>query len=151
MMHELLRWEVIAGALSAAAVLLQEEVQQPSVPMSVPTSIETLIVIGNAVTTPNPNGKAVVRAWAQLTVGTATTGIVMTIYAGNAIGGRVIGTRTPDAGDFTPGETSYFECEFIDPFSNTSGVQYCMSLQQAGATADGSIVAALIDTKVLSG
>jgi len=151
MLHEFV--VAIGAALScaAAAVLYGEDVQQPAAPIAVPTNAETLVATGALLTTANPNGKAVVRAWLQLTVGAGTTGITLTMYSGNAIGGRVVGTRTPDAGDFTAGSTSQFEAEFTDPFDNTSGVQYCVSVTQTGATGDGSVVAALIDTKVLSG
>lgn len=143
----------IAAALSCAfaAVLYGEDVQVPAVPLAVATTTETLVVVGHVVTTANPNGKAVIRAWVELTVGLGTTDITLAVYSGPAIGGRLIGTKTPDAGDFTPGSNAQFSVELIDPFDNTSGVQYCVSVLQAGATGDGSVLAALIDTKVLSG
>lgn len=151
MMHELLSWVLTGGALAAQAVLLQEDVQQPTTPIAIPTTTETLFVQGHDCTTPNPNGKAVVRAWLEMTVGAGATGITITVYAGNAIGGRVVGTKIPDAGDFSPGSSATFEAEFTDVFDNTSDVQYCASVTQTGATGDGSVLAALIDTKVLSG
>src|SRR3569833_3639574 len=104
----------IGAALScaAAAVLYGEDVQQPAAPSAVPTNAETLVATGALLTTANPNGKAVVRAWLQLTVGAGTTGITLSMYSGNAIGGRVVGTRTPDAGVFTAGSTSQFVVVF---------------------------------------
>lgn len=150
-MHNILIALGAALACTAAAVLYGEDVQMTPAPVAVPTITETLIAVGHVVTTPNPNGKAAVRASLQLTVGAGTTGLTFTMYAGAAIGGRVVGTHTPDTGNFTPGSTAFFQIEFTDPFDNVSGVQYCVSVTQTGATGDGSIVTALIDTKVLSG
>ena len=138
-------------AAVAAAVLYGEDVQIGATPISVVTTAETLVAIGGNLTTPNPNGKAVVRGWCELTVGASTTAITITIYAGTAIGGRVVGAKNPEAGDFSAGNTSHFEVEFIDLFSNVSGVQYCMSVLQTGATGNGTVQNSLIDTKVLSG
>lgn len=140
----------IAGVVFAA-VLYQEDVQVPTPPINVPTTTETLVVVGNNLTTPNPNGKAVIRSWVELLVGAGTTAITIAVYSGAAIGGRLVGTKQPEAGDFSAGNTSTFDVEFIDPFSNTSGVQYCVSVTQTGATGNGTVNNALIDTKVLSG
>jgi hypothetical protein len=151
MLHELMTWLATGGALTAAAVLFQEDVQQPAAPIAIPTTTETLVLTSNDVTTPNPNGKAVVRATVEMTVGAGTTGITLTVYSGSQLGGRIVGQKIPDAGDFTPGNNATFQCEFIDPFSNTSDVQYCVSVTQTGATGNGNVLSALIDTKVLSG
>lgn len=134
-----------------AAVLYQEDVQVPTPPIPVPTTTETLVVQGNACICPNPNGKAVVRGWLEMTVGAGTTAITIAVYSGVAIGGRVVGVKMPDAGDFSPGANATFSVEFIDYFDNVSDVQYCVSVLQTGATGNGSVLSALIDTKVLSG
>lgn len=91
------------------------------------------------------------RGWLDLTVGTGTTAITIAVYQGSAIGGAVVGTKNPEAGDFTPGSTAHFEVEFIQLFTNVSGVQFCLSVQQTGASGNGTVLSALIDTKVLSG
>jgi hypothetical protein len=140
-----------AAACTAAAVLFGEDVQMPVPPISVTGTTETLVVVGGKVSTPNPNGKAVVRCWCEIQTGTGTTDITLTVYSGPAIGGRLIGTKVADFGEFTAGAKATFEIEFIDPFSNVSDVQYCMSIMQTAATADGKVMNALLDTKVLSG
>ena len=140
-----------AATVALSAVLFAEDVQVPAAPVSVVTTAETLIIIGNALTMSSPNGKAVVRGWLDLTVGAGTTAITITIYRGNAIGGTVIGQKNPEAGDFTPGSTAHFDVEFIDLLVNVSGAQYCMSVTQTGATGNGTVQNALIDTTILSG
>jgi hypothetical protein len=140
-----------ALACTAAAVLFEEDVRVPVPPINVPTSTETLVVIGGNVTTPNPNGKAVIRCWCEMAVGAGTTGIKLFVYSGTVLGGRVVGSKTPSTVDWAAGSNATFSVEFIDTFSNVSGVQYCLSVVQLGATGDGSVLNALIDTKVLSG
>jgi hypothetical protein len=141
----------ISFLIVAGAVVLSEDVQVPAAAVPVPTTAETLIVIGEALTLPGGNAKAVVRGWLDLTVGTATTDITITIYRGAQLGGAVIGQKNPEAGDFTPGQTAHFEVEFVDELQNVGGAQYCMSVTQTGATGDGNVLAALIDTTLLSG
>jgi len=142
---------VLLMGVAIGAVLYQEDIQVPATPITVLTTTETLAASSLQVTTPNPNGKAAVRAWCDFTVGAGTTAITLTLYLGNAIGGTVVGTRTPEAGDFTPGSTAHFEIEAVYMFSNVGDVQFVMSIQQTGATGNGTVQAALIDTKVLSG
>jgi hypothetical protein len=150
-MLSLLATLLCAAAFSINAVLYGQDVQAPAVPIAVVTTAETLVAVGLEVTLPTANGKAVIRGWLDLTVGANTTAVTVAIYAGNAIGGRLVGTKNAEAGDFTAGSTAHFEAEFTDALSNVSGAQYCMSVTQTGATGNGSVVAALIDTSVLSG
>lgn len=150
-MLELLKLLMAATSVAAMAVLFAEDVQVPAAPIDVPTTAETLIASGFSISLPGGNAKAVIRGWFDLTVGTGTTAITIAIYSGGAIGGRLVGTKQPQAGDFTPGSNAHFEYEVIDLLQNVSGAQYCMSVTQTGATADGSVTAALIDTTLLSG
>jgi hypothetical protein len=138
-----------AGALGA--VLFAEDVQVPANPVTVVTTAETLVVVGFPLTLQSGNGKAVVRGWMDLTVGAGTTAITVAIYRGNAIGGTLIGQKNAEAGDFTPGSIAHFDAEFVDLLSNVGGAQYCMSVTQTGATGNGTVQDALIDTTLLSG
>lgn len=140
------------SVLCWGAVLFSEDVQPAAgVPITVTTTTETLVATGFPLSLPTGNGKAAIRGWLDLTVGAGTTAITITIYRGNAIGGTVVGTRNPEAGDFSPGNTAHFEAEFIDLLSNLGQTSYCMSVIQTGATGNGTVLAGLIDTKLLSG
>lgn len=137
--------------LAIGAVLFASDVQVPAAAVPVLTTAETLVVVGFAVTLPSGNGKAVIRGWLDLTVGLGTTAVTIAIYRGNAIGGPVVGAKNAEAGDFTAGNTAHFDVEFVDMLSNVGGAQYCMSVTQTGASGNGSVLNALIDTRVLSG
>jgi hypothetical protein len=133
------------------AAVLSEDVQVPAGAIDVPTSTETLVVVSSPLTLPGSNDGLGIRSWMDLTVGAATTAITIAIYEGAVIGGRLVGTKQPSAGDFTAGSDAHFEYETIDLLENVGGAQYCMSVTQTGATADGSVTAALLDTTLLSG
>jgi hypothetical protein len=140
-----------AAAFALSAVLFSSDVQVPPNAITVVTTAETLVVVGFTVTLPSGNGKAVIRGWLDLNVGAGTTAITIAVYRGAAIGGTVIGAKNAEAGDFTAGNTAHFDVEFIDLLQNVGGAQYCMSVTQTGATGNGSVLNALIDTRVLSG
>ena len=141
----------VLAAAAIAAVLFQIDAQAGAQSLNVPTTTETLVATSSAVSTPNPNGKAVITVWCQLQVGSGTTAVQIAVYAGNAIGGRVVGSKQSMSGGFAPGGIAQFAAEFLDPFSNTGQVQYCFSVLQTGATGAGTVLNSIIETKVLSG
>lgn len=150
-MHQLLIILLAAASVALSAVLFAEDVQVAPGTITVVTTAETLAVVGFPLTLSSGTGKAVIRGWMDLTVGAGTTAITITIYRGPAIGGPVIGQKNPEAGDFTPGSTAHFEAEFVDVLQNVGAAQYCMSVTQTGATGNGTVQDALIDTTILSG
>jgi hypothetical protein len=137
--------------LAIGAVLFSSDVQAPTAAVPVVTTAETLVAVGFPVTLPSGSGKAVVRGWMLLTVGAATTAVTIAIYRGSAIGGPLVGSKIAQAGNFVAGEAAAFEANFIDMLSGVSGAQYCMSVTQTGATGNGNVSNAIIDTRVFSG
>lgn len=136
---------------AAAAVLFAEDVQTPTVPLAVATTAETLVVVGNALSLQATNGKAVVEGFLTLTVGAGTTAVTLRLYRGTTTAGTLIGSAIAQAGNFAAGSPAGFNVAAVDVLSNVGGAQYCMSLQQTGASGNGSVTSAIIDTKVLSG
>lgn len=133
------------------AVIFAEDVQVQDDPIDAHATDETLVVAGFPQTWSSGNGKAVIRAWCQLLMGAGTTGIKLTIHRGPTIDGPVVGDASQEFGVITPGEVAMGQVEVIDLLQNVGGAQYCLSVQQTGATGDGTVQAALIDTTILSG
>lgn len=150
-MFKLLTILLASATVALSAVLFSEDVQVAPGTVTVVTTGETLAVVGFPLTLSSGTGKAVIRGWMDLTVGAGTTAITITIYRGNVIGGVMVGQKNPEAGDFTPGSTAHFDVEFVDVLQNVGAAQYCMSVQQTGATGNGTVLDALIDTTILSG
>jgi hypothetical protein len=133
------------------AEVLSQDVRAISGPVIVTQETETLVISCAALALPSDHAKAVIRGWLELTVPLDTAAVTIAIIAGRTLGGRVVGTKTPEAGDFTVGGTAHFDIEVVDVIDGAGGAQYSMSVQLTGATADGTVEAALIDTTLLSG
>lgn len=139
-------------SIAAAAVLFSEDVQSTITAIPITTTTETIVITSVPLSLQSGNAKAVIRARVTLTPGTGTTAVTVTIYRGTAIsGGNVVGLQTAIAGTFTAGSPAMFEAEYTDVLQNVGGAQYCVSVKQTGASGNGSVTAALIDTKMLSG
>jgi hypothetical protein len=133
------------------AILFSEDVQAIAAPVTVTTTNETLVITGFPLSLTSDHAKAVIRGWLDLTVPLGTTEVTIAIIAGSALGGREVGHNHTEAADFTVGATAHFDIEVIDAIQNAGGAQYSMSVQLAGATADGTVTGGLIDTTLLSG
>jgi len=150
-MHDLVIAVFAALSCAAAAVLFSEDAQSIAANVSVVTTAETLVIVGNALSLQAPNGKAVVSGWLTITVGTGTTAVTLALYRGTTSAGTLLGTKIAQAGNFTAGSPAAFSVKAVDVLSNVGGAQYCMTVTQTGASGNGSVTQALIDTKVLSG
>lgn len=139
-------------SIAAAAVLFSEDVQSSITSLPVITTAETIVITSVPLSLQSGNAKAVIRASVTFKPGTAATAVTITIYRGTVINpGNIVGLQTAIAGTFTAGAPAIFGAEFTDVLQSVGGAQYCVTVQQAGASGNGSVLAALIDTKMLSG
>jgi hypothetical protein len=136
---------------AAAAVLFAEDVAVGATPIAVVTTAETLVAVGVPLPLQSSTGKAAIVGLVQLTVGTGTTAVTLRIYRGATAAGGLVATGIPQAGSFTVGSTALFTVAVVDPLNTSGGAQYCMTVQATGASANGSVVMATLNTKVLSG
>ena len=150
MLH-MLGWLYAVGTAIAAATIFGEDVQAFDTPVTVPANTETLVAVGQSLTLPGQNAKAVIRAWCYITVGEGTTAVRLAVYAGTVIGGRMVGKIQPSIGDLASPETAFYELECVDLISNVGAAQYCVSVDMVDSTGDGAVTSALIDTTLLSG
>jgi hypothetical protein len=134
-----------------AAVMFCKDAQATAAAVPVVTTAETLVVPGNALSLQATSGKAVVKGFLTLTVGTGTTAVTVRLYRGTTTAGTLIGSAIAQAGNFTAGSPAAFSVQATDVLSNVGGAQYCMSVQQTGASGNGSVTTAMIDTEILSG
>ena len=126
---------VTTTELSAAVVTTGETVMISSGPVKVPT--QTCLVH--------------VRAWAQLTTGAGTTAVIPRIRQGTTITGAIVGSANPEEVKVTAGGTEPFVMSAIEGQSGQDTVEYSFTLQQVGATANGTRQQAAIEVEILSG
>lgn len=108
------------------------------------TVAETVVATLSGVST----GRAVnvqVRGWAQLTTGTNTTAVVPRIRRGTTISGTLIGEANPVTIGAAAGTTEDFEVDVVDTGADLAGASYVLTLQQVGATANGSCLQATVE------
>jgi hypothetical protein len=117
--------------------------------VTVPTTTETVAVISPPVTLPLRNHHILVKAWAQLTVGTGATGITARIRRGNSVTAPLVGEANLEAVKGAAGSTEPIVIAVAEDVQDLESVQYCLTVQQAAATGNGTVLQALIEVEVL--
>lgn len=150
-MHNIL--VAIGAALMscAAAVLFQKDATSISAPVALVTTAETVVVLGAKLPIEYTTCKCLVKSWCTMTPGTNTTAITLKLYRGTTAAGTQIGSSIALAGNFTVGSPCNFDFEATDLLANAGEAQYCMTVTQTGASANGSVTQAVLETEVLSG
>lgn len=109
------------------------------------TTSETVVATLDA---PSPNRAGVVvtvRGWAQLTSGTGTTAVTARIRRGTTVGGDLVGEGNAVAA--TAGDTADHSISVDDTPGEVSSLSYVLTLEQTGASADGTAVQASLSAE----
>lgn len=141
---------VLLLALPAHARNISEvDITCTTTDVTLTTTTEGIAVTGGLVTVPRDNAFVCVYAYSQLTTGAATTTVTPRIQRGSAVTGTVVGDATALTIQAAAGDEeqySHFACE---ERTNVSAVQYNYSLQQAGASGNGTVLQSCIATFVM--
>jgi hypothetical protein len=111
------------------------------------TTAETVVATLDSVTTPRAVN-VTLRAWAQLTTGTATTAVTPRIRRGTTAAGTLINEGNPVTLGAAAGGTEDFEIDAVDLNADISGASYVLTLQQTAATGNGSCLQAQISASI---
>jgi hypothetical protein len=111
------------------------------------TTAETVVATLSGVVTPRAVN-VVIKGWAQLVTGTATTAVTPRIRRGVDATGTLINEGNPITIGAAPGGTEDFEMDALDVGADLSGASYVLTLQQTAATGNGSCVQAQITAKI---
>lgn len=114
-----------------------------STPVTLTTTAETVVATSNGVSTVSDQDQVAITGWAQLTLGTGTTSVTPRIRRGTSVSGTLVGTGNPING--TAGQTIVESFLTEDTPGLVAGQQYVFTLQQTGATANGSALQSSID------
>lgn len=150
-MHNLLLDIAAALITCAASVLFAKDMQTTLATTTIVTTAETVIAVGAPLTVPNTTGKASVKVSILLAPGTTTNTVTLRIYRGTSASGTLIGVANAFGTGFVAGANSAFVASATDVLAGVGTAQYCVSVSQLGATANGLVIAAMIETEVLSG
>ena len=104
------------------------------------TTSETVVVTSPVLVLPADRVQLYILAWGQLTTGTGTTTVTPRIRRGTTTGGTLIGEANAEQVKAAAGSTEPFLIALVDNVTDLVSVQYVFTLQQAGATADGTFL-----------
>lgn len=119
------------------------QVGQVSADTPLVTVAETVVATVSGIVTPRAVS-IIVKAWAQLVTGTATTAVTPRIRRGTDATGVLVGEGNPVTLGAAAGGTEDFEIDVVDPAQDVSGSSYVLTLQQTAATGNGSCLQAQI-------
>jgi hypothetical protein len=115
------------------------------------TTAETVIITSPPAKMPLQTARILIRAWAQLTTGTATTTVTPRIRRGTTTAGALVGEATAITVGAAAGSNEAFELTATEERANEESVTYSLTLEQAGATGNGTALQAGIEVEVLNG
>lgn len=116
------------------------------------TTAETVIAVTSINQTNNPGGQGVlVRGSVNVTAGAGTTAVVVRVRTGSTTAGTLIGVAETDTLAAANSESLPFD--FLDSSANAlnGNVQYCVTVQQTGATGNGTANYGLIQMMPVTG
>lgn len=113
------------------------------------TTTEAVVISSTPVPLPSARHQVVIFAWSQLTTGAGTTAVTPRIRRGTTVSGTVVGDEIAEEVKAAAGSN---EPHFIMASEERSGeatVEYSLTLDQTGATGNGTVLQAGIIVLVL--
>ena len=117
--------------------------------VTITTTTEAVAISSGEVRVPNQTARIVVIGWAQVTTGAATTTLTPRIRRGTAIKGTLVGEANAEEVKAAAGSTEPVMLIVQEDRANEASVEYSLTVQQASATGNGTILQAGIIVLVL--
>jgi hypothetical protein len=108
------------------------------------TTSEAVVISAPRVAVVRQSMSALAIAIAQLTTGTATTTVTPRIRRGTLVTDPLVGEANAITIGAAAGGNEQFIAFGVDELSEAAGVEYSLTLQQASATGNGTVLAAMI-------
>ena len=111
---------------------------------TITTTTELVVVTSNGINTGAPGARVMIRAYLNVTTGLGTTGLTVRVRRGTGITGTVVGT----AEILTAAASTQYLLALtaVDSPGEVAQQQYVVTVQQAGATGNGTANDGGIDT-----
>lgn len=131
--------------------LLEKHVATATADVTVPTTTETAAIVSGPVQVPSATCLVHIRGWCQLVTGAAASAVTVRIERGSAAGGTLVGEGNSITLGAAAGSREVMSIEATERRANEESVSYVMTVQQTGATGDGTVSQAAIEVEILSG
>lgn len=129
----------------------QADAQATTGAVALVTTAETVVNTSNPVPMPSTNAKYVIRGYVLVTPGTNTTGLTVRIRRGNAVTDTLVGPASSVTAGVAAAALILLPFGFAEFLGGVVSAQYCVTVEQAGASANGSVVASMIEVECISG
>jgi len=117
--------------------------------VAIPTTTETVVISSGPVSLPFHTCHVIILAWCQLVSGTGTTDVTPRIRQGNTTAGALVGEANAEVVKTAAGSREPFMIMVHEERAGEEAVEYCLTIQQTAATADGTVNQAAIIVLVL--
>jgi len=117
--------------------------------VTIPTTTETVVLSSGLVSLPFHTCHIIILAWCQLVSGTGTTDVTPRIRRGTATTGALVGEANAEVVKTAAGSREPFMIMVHEERAGEEAVEYCLTIQQTAATADGTVNQATIVVLVI--
>jgi len=117
--------------------------------VAIPTTTETVVLSSGLVSLPFHTCHIIVLAWCQLVSGTGTTDVTPRIRRGTTTAGALVGEANAEVVKTAAGSREPFMIMVHEERAGEEAVEYCLTIQQTAATANGTVNQAAIIVLVL--
>lgn len=124
-------------------------VVQETTDRTITTTTERVAASSGPAKCPFQTVRVLIMAWLQVTTGAATTTLTARIRRGTAITGTLVGQAIAEQVKAAAGSTEQMSIMVTEDRAGEESVEYSVSVEQASATGDGTIVQATIVVIVL--
>jgi len=112
--------------------------------VTVTTTTETVAISSPEIKVPFQTARLLVMAWAQVTTGTGATALTARIRRGTTTSGALVGEANAETLKAAAGGTEPVFIIVQEDQAGVDSVQYSLTVQQTGATGDGTVLQAAI-------
>lgn len=133
------------------AELLEKVAATTVTNVTVTTTTEAVAISSGPVKVPYATCRVAIKGWCQLTTGTATTTVAAAIRRGTAITGALVGEANATEVKAAAGSTEEFIIMVSEDRATVDTVEYSLTVLQASATGNGTVLQASIEVEILNG
>jgi hypothetical protein len=130
--------------------VLEKVVQHSTSDVTVTTTSETVAITSGPVMVPAETCLVHIRAWCQMIAGTGTTAITPRIRRGSTTSGTLVGEGNALVATVSASAANTIMIEATEWRQQQNQVEYCLTVQQTAATANGTVQQAVIEVEILS-
>lgn len=111
---------------------------------TITTTTELVAVTSDPIYVPGANARIVIIARAVVTLGTGTTAVTPRVRRGTTIADTLVGEANAEQIKTAAGSSEPFDALVADEVSGVDQVTYVFTVQQTGASGNGTVVSASI-------